>query len=516
MRIPAQPADPRSWAARTAAAGAAGGPARRTGSSDAAAWFAAGAFGLYVALALAGAGGRALIITFPLGCLLVGLFAYVRSPATYLAFVWWAWLLTPFVRRVFDLRYGFHPTSTILLGPLLATAIALLTLVRRRNMLRSTSYLPFVVAAAALSYAFLIGVLKQSFLAAAYDLLTWLAPLLFGLHLALEWRQFPRVRSTIASCVLWGLVVTALYGIWQFAQPPLWDRAWVVSAEMQSVGMPLPFLIRVFSTMNAPGPFSIMLVFALLLGLAAPQKWRAVPLALGLVVLILTKGRSAWGAFLLGALVLQMRQPLRALPRHWVALLAVILIAAPVITQPRVLGVLSGRAATVRNLEADNSFQNRVQFSRFALRQMASNPAGAGLGYIGGGNKLLTANKAGFALDSGPLEIYNVMGWIGGSLYSLALLAIILPIVRGRKLKFETMTSAAVSAVVALLAASVFGNIFNSASGFFFWSAVGIATAGRTYASGVALASRFAGQSPGVPVRPGPMGPSHTRHPSAA
>ena len=87
---------------------------------------------------------------------------------------------------------------------------------------------------------------------------------------------------------------------------------------------------------------------------------------------------------------------------------------------------------------------------------------------------------------------------------------------RGRKLKFETMTSAAVSAVVALLAASVFGNIFNSASGFFFWSAVGIATAGRTYASGVALASRVAGQSPGVPVRPGPMGPSHTRHPSAA
>jgi hypothetical protein len=514
MRIPAQPADPRAWSARGAAADALGGQAREPRSSEAAAWFAVGAFAVYVALGLAGAGGRALTITFPVGCLIVGLFTYMRSPTTYLAFAWWAWLLTPFVRRVFDLRYGFHPTSPILLGPLLVTAIALFTLVRRRNMLRSTAYLPFVVAAAALAYAFLIGVLRQSIAAASYDLLTWLAPLLFGLHLALEWRQFPRTRSTIAACVLWGLMVTALYGIWQFVQPPLWDRAWVVSAEMQSVGMPLPFLIRVFSTLNAPGPFSIMLVFALLLGLAAPQKWRALPLALGLVALILTKGRSAWGAFLVGALVLQLRQPLRSLPRQWVALLAVILLAAPVITQPKVMSVLTRRAATVRNLDEDNSYQNRVLFTQYAFKQMARNPAGTGLGSLGGASKLLVGTKSGFALDSGPLEIFNVMGWIGGSLFSLALMAIILPIVRGRKLKFETMTSAAVSVVVALLGASLFGNIFNGVSGFLFWSAVGIATAGRTYAAGVAIASRYAGQPPAVPVRPGPWTPG--RRPSAA
>jgi hypothetical protein len=491
----------------------AGATERRRGSSDPAAWFVVAAFAVYVALALAGVGGRALALTFPIGCVVVGLFTYVRSPATYLGFVWWTWLLAPFVRRVFDLRYGFHPTSTILLGPLLATAIALLTVLRRGNMLRSTAYLPFVVAAVALAYAFMIGVLKQSVIAASYDLLTWIAPLLFGLHIALEWREFPRLRGTIASCVLWGLLVTALYGIAQFGHPAIWDRAWVVSAEMQSVGVPLPFLIRVFSTLNAPGPFSLMLVFALLIGLAAPQRWRFLPLALGLIVLILTKGRSAWGAFLLGALVLQLRQPLRMLPRQWVALLAVILIAAPVITQPRVMSVLTRRAASVRNLDADNSYQNRVMFTRYALKQMVRNPAGAGLGNLGGASKLLTGSKAGFALDSGPLEIYNVMGWIGGTLYCLALLAIILPIVRARKSKFEPTTNAAVAAVVALLAASLFGNIFNSVSGFFFWSAVGLATAGRTYGAALTLAGRFTHPA-ALPVRQGPLPPN--RQSSAA
>ena len=508
MRIPAHPPDPRTWAARAAALDAAAARVKATAIArvyDPAGLFAVVAFALYVALALTGAGGRALTVTYPLGCIVVGLFTYSRSPGTYIAFTWWLWLLTPFIRRVFDLKYGYHPTSPLLIGPILVTAIAVFTILRRRRMLRSSAYLPFFVAMAALAYAFLIGVLRQPVVAATYDLLTWLAPLLFGLHLALEWQQFPRIRTVVSSCVLWGLLVTSIYGIMQFVDPRLWDRAWVVSAEMQSVGVPLPFMIRVFSTLNAPGPFSVMLVFALLLGLSAPQRWRALPLALGLVALILTKGRSAWGAFVLGALVMQLRQPLRSLPRQWVALLAVILLAAPVITQPRVMGVLTRRAATLRNVQDDNSYQNRVESTRFAIGQMGKNPAGSGLGSYGGAGKLTSGATVGFALDSGPLEVFGIMGWIGGVLYTLALFAIILPIVRGRKILFETFTSAAVSTVIALLATSLFGNIFNGVSGFFFWSAVGIATAGRTYASATEIARRYK-DHPGLPDRSGPIG----------
>ncbi len=469
-------------------------PAETTGSErtrhDPAALFVAIAFALYTAIALWGAGGRVLTIAYPAGCLVVALLAYARDPATYVGFVWWTWLLTPFVRRLFDLHYGFHPTNTILLGPLIASLISLATISRRARMLRSSAYVPFLVAAAALTYAFLIGVIRQSFAAATYDLVTWVAPLAFGLHLALEWRQFPRVRATITSCVLWGVLFTSLYGIYQFIAPPLWDRVWVVAAEMASVGNPAPFVIRVFSTLNAPGPFSVFLIFGLLIGLASPQRWRALPLALGLVAFILCKGRSAWGAFVLGAIVMQLRQPLRSLPKQWVAFVAMILLAAPIITTPKVMSVLTRRAATLRDVKSDNSFQTRVTFTRSVLSSMSANPSGAGLGALGGASKI-GGVRGGFALDSGPLEIYAVMGWLGGTLFMLSLAAILLPILRSRRVRFEPITSAAVSVVVALLFASLFGNIFNSVSGFFFWSAVGLATAGRTYAHAADLIARY-------------------------
>src|SRR4051812_35523138 len=111
-------------------------------NSDLAAWAAVGAFSIYVAIALVGGGGRALTITFPLGCLIVALFSYARSPATYVGFVFWTWILTPFLRRVFDLHFGFHPASLLLIGPVLATAVSGFTLLRRATSLRRTTFIP--------------------------------------------------------------------------------------------------------------------------------------------------------------------------------------------------------------------------------------------------------------------------------------------------------------------------------------------------------------------------------------
>ena len=459
---------------------------------DAAALFVVVGFALYVTVALFGVGGRLLAVTFPAGAALIAVYLYAQSPATYIVFTWWLWLLTPLVRRVFDLHYGFNATSPLLLAPLFATLVAGASIIRRRRMLRSSAYIPFMVAAAALAYAFLVGVIRQSAFASAYELVTWLAPLFFGVHLALEWKQFPHIRTVFVSAVLWGLLVVSAYGVAQFVNPPIWDRTWVVNAEMLSVGSPVPFVIRIFSTLNAPGPCSVMLVFALLIGLAGQQRWRALALAIGLVALILTKGRSAWGAFVVGAIIMQLRQPIRSLPRQWIAFLVVILLAAPVVTQPRVMGVLVGRAATLRDVKEDNSYQTRVTATRVVLGYLASNPAGNGLGELGGASKLLSGTKRSVALDSGPLEIYATMGWLGGTLFMMSLAAIVVPILKSRRVRFEPVTSAAVSAIIALLLASLFGNIFNGVSGFFFWSAVGLATAGRTFASAVDLLDRYA------------------------
>ncbi|HKP16038.1 MAG TPA: O-antigen ligase family protein [Gemmatimonadaceae bacterium] len=482
------------------------------GGDDLAAWSAVAALTLYVTIALAGGGGRTLTVTYPLGCLIVALFAYVRSPATYVGFVFWCWMLTPFLRRVFDLRFGYHPASLLLVGPVLVTAVAGFTLLRRAHSLRGTTYVPFLLALFALLYAYTVGLIQQPVVAATYDLLNWGGPLLFGLHVALEWRRFPRLRSVFTNVVLWGLVVTSAYGLYQFVDPPAWDRVWVYSAEMYSVGLPVPFLIRVFSTMNAPASFAAFLIFAVLVGLPAPQRWKFLPLALGLTVLLLTKTRSAWAAFLVGALVLQLRQPLRALPRQWIALAVVLLLAAPAITHPRVLKAVSGRAATLSKLEEDRSYRERKQITNYVVQQLKRNAAGEGLGQLGSAGKLSTKGRktSVVALDSGPLEVFSVMGWMGGALFTLAMIGILIPIVRERRARRDAVTNGAAAAVIALLTASLFGNVFNGVSGVMFWAAVGLATAGRNYALALEQARRY-------PVQPGvPLPPSLARYITAA
>ena len=473
-------------------------------NDDLAAWSAVAAFSLYVGIALAGGGGRALTLTFPLGCVTVALFAYVRSPATYIGFVLWTWLITPFLRRVFDLHFGFHPASLLLVGPLLATMVSGFTLLRRAQSLRSTMSVPFVLALTALLYAYVVGLIQQSFIAATYDLMNWSAPLLFGLHITLEWRRFPRLRSVLTKVALWGLLVTSVYALAQFVQPATWDRAWVINSEMYSVGLPVPYLIRVFSTLNAPGPFAVFLVFAVLIGLPAPQRWKFVALALGLTALLLTKTRSAWVAFMVGALVLQLRQPLRKLPRQWIALAVVLLLAAPAITHPRIMRVVAGRAASLSNIEDDRSYRERMVITNYVIGRLKHNVVGDGLGRLGGAGKLQVSGGRKIsvaALDSGALEVFSVMGWMGGVLFTFSLFGVVIPIVRERRANRDAVSNGAAAAVIALLLAAFFGNVFNGVSGVIFWTAVGLTTAGRSYALAMEQMRRYS-IVPGKPIDP--------------
>jgi hypothetical protein len=273
---------------------------------------------------------------------------------------------------------------------------------------------------------------------------------------------------------------------------------------MFSVGIPVPFLIRVFSTMSAPGPYSTFLVFAVLIGLPAPQRWRFIALALGLTVLLLTKTRSSWAAFLIGGLVLQLRQPLHKLPRQWIALAVVLLMAAPAITHPRVLRAVSGRAASLSKLGDDRSYRERMATTSYVLGRLKYNMTGDGLGRIGGAGKLQDSDGPKIsitALDSGVLEVFSVMGWMGGTLFVFALVGVLIPIARERRSRLDAVANGAGAAVIAILFAAFFGNVFNGVSGLLFWSAVGLATSGRSYALAVERARRYSMQ-PGTPLNP--------------
>ena len=256
-----------------------------------------------------------------------------------------------------------------------------------------------------------------------------------------------------------------------------------VDAEMYSVGVPVPFLIRVFSTLNAPGPYAVFLIFAVLIGLPAPQRWKFVALALGLTALLLTKTRSAWAAFLLGALVLQLRQPLRNLPRQWIALAVVLLLAAPAITHPRVMRAVAGRAASLASIEDDRSYRERLAITNYVVGRLKHNVVGDGLGRLGGAGKL--------QVDERPQDLRHGArqrrardlqrdGLDGRRAVHLR------PVRRGRssivrerRARRDAVANGAAAAAIAILAAAFFGNVFNGVSGVMFWSAVGFADRGE-------------------------------------
>jgi hypothetical protein len=93
------------------------------------------------------------------------------------------------------------------------------------------------------------------------------------------------------------------------------------------------------------------------------------------------------------------------------------------------------------------------------------------------------------------------MGWMGGTLFSLAFLAALIPMVRERRARRDPVSNGAAAAVFALLALSLFGNVFNGVSGVVLWSAIGLATAGRSYALAVEHARRYS-TTPGTPLSP--------------
>ncbi|MCG8363360.1 MAG: O-antigen ligase domain-containing protein, partial [Pseudanabaenales cyanobacterium] len=61
---------------------------------------------LFLALGFLIGAGRFLVLLFPLGSIVVGVFLYRRYPIFYVGFTWWLWFLGPLVRRLIDYQSG--------------------------------------------------------------------------------------------------------------------------------------------------------------------------------------------------------------------------------------------------------------------------------------------------------------------------------------------------------------------------------------------------------------------------
>jgi hypothetical protein len=406
-----------------------------------------------------------------------------------------AWCFTPLVRRLIDFRNGaFNPvtvTSLIpyaLLVPLVFVCFRPERRARMTPLFRNLAY----IWVGAFIYGALIAGAVGSLGAAAFELVQFLTPMLAGIWLAGQELDVTRALRRVSVIILPLAGVVAVYGLFQWLQPPPWDVLWVQGSDFVSVGSPTPFAMRVFATLNAPGPAADFFTLTILLALPflrIKRLW-AWPLVIALgAALLLTMIREAWVGLLVGMIVYLLLSPKRFTAVPSLAAFAAV-IAFLVVSLPALLGsgansdIISTRISTLGDVGHDESALTRQSEISDALAQGLANPVGEGLGEIGAAAKLGAnpASAIGNVLDSGYLSRLLELGWPGTLGYVCVTLGgpILFAYEILRSKTADVDAKVAGMTAVALCAALAWGDAANDAhlglEGFFFWLALALAS----------------------------------------
>jgi hypothetical protein len=434
------------------------------------AWLAILGFVLFTTLCIVVNAGSILRLVFPVSSLAVGFFLYLRYPIIYIGFTLWMWFLTPCIRRLIDHQSGWQDPSIILIAPYLVTFLTIITFLRYFPLVYRQSGLPFVLAIIGIFYGFLVGLINLPIATVIVALLNWLTPVLFGFHLFVNWPDYPNYRHIIERTFLWGALVTGTYGVWQYLVAPEWDRFWLINMANNGLitfGQPAPLEIRVFSTMNANGPFAIMMMAALLLLFNTQGILRFPASVVGYLSFLLSLTRAAWLGWFAGVLIFVTSVKPRIQIRLITTILVMVLCVLPVTTMEPFHQVINSRFQTFSNTSNDISYNERSERYEQTMNIALSEFVGKGLG------------GSGSHLDSAILDTLFSLGWIGTSLYWGGLLLVMFNILYSAS--SDAFVSAARAISVGVFIQLVFGSVMLEVSGVILWGFLGIAVAARQY-----------------------------------
>jgi hypothetical protein len=337
-------------------------------------------------------------------------------------------------------------------------------------------------------YGFVVGLALQPSAETLFGLLNWICPLLFGLHLYRNWPDHPQYCTAIQRTFLWAVLLLGVYGIYQFFAPPEWDRYWLENVSLSSLnpsfGQPEPFLIRVWSSMNAPGPFAdtIMVGLLFLFTVRSPLK---LPAAIaGYVSLLLSIVRTAWLSWIIGFVLYLKNANPRIIARVIFSVLLLLVCLAPVLHDPRLAPVIGDRLKTFSDLGHDESFGARLDMYQMLLTDAIDNPFGHGL-------KNLEISR-GMAVDSGILILIFSLGWAGAVFYAVGALSLFLQEKHPLE-KSDPIARTAKVIMIAIIAQLLSGNIFVNVTGAMFWLFAGVYLAALRYNENEALVCRAQG-----------------------
>lgn len=431
---------------------------------------------IFTLAGMASPASRALVILLPAISLAMGFYIAPRSMRLYVTLVVWLFMLTPFVRRVVEWHSGSTAITFIMSAPMLAAIAGMV--VYRRDWSAVWRYVPrpWIYIVMAVVYALVVGVLSSGVQNVLPGILGWFAPLCFGSYVFWNRDRVPELISTLRTNFLVGLLVTSLYGLYQFFFLAPWDAYWMETSTLTSIGSPFPMEVRVFSTMNAPQPFADFLIFGLLLSVTSKHWLRLVAVPLGVLVLGLTSSRSAWVACACSLsyiiLTLTARQRLQIFAVFGGCVLA-IGVASLV---PEINEMLTQRLQTFTNVKNDGSVNDRLQSQQEAVQMFLSTPFGVGLG----GDALLHTDGPSYGkaqlndvtpADNGIEEVLLTMGWFASIVYIVGFGESLLTSFRGKGTQDTALARAMITAMLIQLP---FLGIFPGPSGFLLWTSLAL------------------------------------------
>lgn len=427
--------------------------------------------------------GRLVNYLYPFSSLLLAAWLFRRHPTLYLVFAWWIWFLTPEVRRLVDYQIGWQTISPVMLTPFLVSGLAFLTVLVHAPKLRYRRLFPLALAFLGVGYGYLVGFAKVGAFAATYGLLSWATPIAFAFHLAVHWRQYPENQRAIYRAFAWGVLVMGTYGLLQFIHPPAWDRFWMVSVQMNTIGHPVPFGVRVFSTMNSPGPFAVEIMAGLILLFATSGALRLPAAIVGYTAFLLSLVRGAWGGWVVGMAYLLLRSRPKHLVRVAASGVAVLLLAYPLMSFEPIRQKIDQRFDSIQNLEQNQSYQARKAFYDQFADTAYTTIVGQGLGSTGMATKLENNGQLGqYAhFDSGLMNIPFVLGWPGALLYVIGSSWLLLRILRSHWTRLDPAAAAGAAVALGVFVQLPFVNVLTGESGMIFWAMAGLLLAGIRY-----------------------------------
>jgi hypothetical protein len=420
-------------------------------------------------------------LVYPVAALVTAIFLYLRHPILYIGFTWWIWFLSALIARLVDLRVGWDPTRQMLVAPYLVVFVTIATLFRYLPSAHRQGGLPFILTFAGIFYGFLIGLVYNQPVPVARSLLDWLTPLLFAFHLFINWRDYPSYRQNIQRTFLWCVLITGAYGVYQFVVAPEWDRFWLIESEQfTSAGDPIPYGMRVWSTMHSPGPFANVMQAGLLLLFTTSGPLNFPASAVGYLSFLFSQVRTCWGGWLLGMFMIFGSVKPRIQMRLFITIFVMVMCVVPLLTIQPFSEIVATRFESFSNIQEDQSYKDRSKSYDRNLGIALSNTLGNGFGNIWKVDEK-TGKLEVFVIDSGILDMFFTLGWLGAIPYLGGLILIIITVSKYTEVRFDSFMSGARAIALSSCAQLIGYSAMIGLSGMILWSFLAIVMAGHKY-----------------------------------